>query len=134
MIPATSNSPTTLQMGDVTYTTTTSTEREKSVRLNSKRFSPLQMESANCGLIDNKTRVCFGESQDRFELLTGDPFEAPWGRFDIRYYTVFDEGSEVRAPRERVTVQELDDEGMVAAIVPPVFSKLVIGKHAPLST
>jgi len=86
----TSNSPTTRHVGLVMYTTTISTALRKIALRNSKRFSPRNIASAYCGLIDNKAKVCFREVQDLRELSGCDDLEAPWGRLDATNDAIID--------------------------------------------
>ncbi len=98
--PSTSNSPTTVPTGRVTYTWILSTLRANRTRLNSNFFVPSKILAACSGLIDNKAHVGLCKSEDCIELLSGNSFETPWSGLDIRDNSFIDKCVEVRSPLE----------------------------------
>src|SRR5215211_4453513 len=129
----TSNSPTTLRTGTVAYTITISTGREKMFFRNSNLFSPLKMAEANRGLIDNKARVGFREFENNVEFLTRNPFESSRGRFNVAYYAILDQRGHIGSVRERVRIQEVNNERGIVPAISPLLSQLFVREDASLA-
>src|SRR5574340_166879 len=113
---------------------TVSTRRENATRRYSYRFSPSSIAVANAGLIDNKASVRPGEPDDCLELLMAYLHKPPWCRIHAADDSIRDKCLQVRPRRERVRVQEVNDERAGVWAEAPLLAQLAVREHTSLPT